>query len=468
MATVRPPLILPVENQVREFDPKLLLAVVAARRGFPAVIGSRREVDFQIATFDRGFYLSKSMTMRSLRMFRILRQLGHVVLALDEEALVHLPDEIYYSRRLDPEVLSYVSHLLAWGQDNVELLERFPYRNNVPIHATGSPRNDFLRPELCGLFRKESERYRAENGDFLLVNTNYNHVNSFYPAHNIVVPGSTEGATPTFGRGARGMSPDYALGLRDHKQALFEHFQRVIPQLEAAFPSLNIVVRPHPNENHDVYHQIASSCTRVRVTNEGNVVPWLLATRALVHHGCTTGVEAFMLGVPSVSYRPRVDPRYDDGFYRLPHLASHQAFDFSELKNNLKRILAGELGPAGGPERETAVGHYITGQDGPLASARIVALLEEIQGERSALPAPPLFRRLQGWYEATRRRWDKKRKGRRSGALNTIELHRHRYPGHSLEDVRSRVVRLQQVLGGETVHLMVESIGEEIFRVRRE
>ena len=36
----RPSLIIPVENQVRELDPKLLLATVAARRGFTSILGS--------------------------------------------------------------------------------------------------------------------------------------------------------------------------------------------------------------------------------------------------------------------------------------------------------------------------------------------------------------------------------------------------------------------------------------------
>ena len=44
-------LIIPVENQVREFDPKLLLACIAARRGYSSVIGSRLEIDFRIASF---------------------------------------------------------------------------------------------------------------------------------------------------------------------------------------------------------------------------------------------------------------------------------------------------------------------------------------------------------------------------------------------------------------------------------
>ena len=34
-------LILPVENQTRELDAKLLLACAAAERGFPVIIGSR-------------------------------------------------------------------------------------------------------------------------------------------------------------------------------------------------------------------------------------------------------------------------------------------------------------------------------------------------------------------------------------------------------------------------------------------
>ena len=45
-------LLIPVENQVRELDPKLLLACVAARRGFASVIGSRREMEMGIDAFD--------------------------------------------------------------------------------------------------------------------------------------------------------------------------------------------------------------------------------------------------------------------------------------------------------------------------------------------------------------------------------------------------------------------------------
>ncbi len=79
-------LIIPVENQVREFDPKLLLACIAARRGFSTMIGSRWEIDNRIASFPRSIYLSKSMTARGGKMLQIMHKIGHEVVAWDEEA----------------------------------------------------------------------------------------------------------------------------------------------------------------------------------------------------------------------------------------------------------------------------------------------------------------------------------------------------------------------------------------------
>ena len=56
------PLLLPVENQVRELDSKILLACIAAFRGFTSYIGSRREIHFNITAFPQGIYMSKSIT----------------------------------------------------------------------------------------------------------------------------------------------------------------------------------------------------------------------------------------------------------------------------------------------------------------------------------------------------------------------------------------------------------------------
>ena len=398
-------LIIPVENQVREFDPKLLLAYVAAHRGFSAMIGSRWEIDNRIASFPRSVYLSKSMTARGGKMLKIMRKIGHEVVAWDEEALVHLPPETFFSRRISPTGIKHVSHLFAWGQDNAELWRQYPsLSSDTPIHITGNPRGDMLRPEMHDFYAQEIRELRKIYGNFILINTNFNHVNAFYPHQNLFMPVRRSGEEPRFGKAARGMSREFAEGLRAHKQALFNDFKNLIPPLSKAFPDSTLVVRPHPTENHEDYRKIASTCGRVCVTNEGNVVPWLLASKLLVHNGCTTGVEAFAMGVPAITYRKSANEYYDNGFYRLPNSLSHQCFNFEELRLTVEKILAGELSGPVDEKQQVILGRYLTAQDGALACERIVDVLEKMTNGRSEFPKPDLLDRFEGWSVANGRR----------------------------------------------------------------
>ena len=458
-------LLLPIENQVRELDPRLLLACIAARRGFLSVIGPIREIEFHSASFPRSIYFSKSMLSGKTQTFKIMRQLGLEIVSLDEEALVHLPAEIYYSRRLSPDAMAYVSRLFAWGQDNVELWQQYPNRPaEIAIHSTGNPRIDLLRPEIRSFYEMEINSLRRTYGDYILINTNFNHVNAFYPSMNLFQPVKDQGQQPKFGRAAKGMTLEYAQGLWTHKKAVFEDFQRLISALDGAFSDFTIIVRPHPTENQEVYEMIADQCKRVRVTNEGNVVPWLMGAKALIHNGCTTGVEAYVLRIPAISYRATVNEDYDNGFYRLPNMLSHQCFDFEQLRVMLQRILAGELGAADGNQRKALIDHYLMAQNGPLACERIVDVFEDMLKNRSESSAPGLRDRLEGWYRATRRGLKKRRKSNRPGSHLKPEYQRHRYPEISLEEVRRRLSRFEQILGYKE-ELRVERIFKQSFRI---
>lgn len=458
-------LIIPVENQVRELDPKLLLACIAARRGFSSVIGFRREMHFHISLFPRGIYLSKSMTAASDMMFKIMSKLGHEIVAWDEEALVHLPPEIYYSRRLSPVAMAYVSHFFAWGEDSAELWRQYPQLpQNTEIHVTGNPRNDLLRPEMHSFYEDEVKKIRDAYGDFILINTNFNHVNAFSAVQNLIQPAAKPGDEPKFGRAAKGMTREYAEGFRDHKQSVFEDFQRLIPALDKAFPGHTIIVRPHPTESQEIYQRIAATCKHVQVTNEGNVVPWLLAAKALIHNGCTTGVEAYVMRTPAISYRASVNDYYDYGFYQLPNQLSHQCFNFEELRQTLQSILAGQIGAADGEERQTLVRHYLAAQDGPLACERMMDVIGEMINGPSGRKIPSMRDRLAARGLATGRAWVKRAKAYLPGSHNRPEFQRHRYPQLSIEDVHARLARFQKVLGDDS-RLNVDQIFDQFFRI---
>lgn len=463
--TPKAPLLMPVENQVRELDAKLLLACIAAQRGFVSYVGPRREMHYNITAFPRGIYLSKSITISSYLVFLILRHLGHEVVAWDEEALVHLPAETYYSRRLSPRAMAQVSRFFAWGEDNAELWRQYPLLPaKAVIDVTGNPRNDLLRPELHAYYDGEVKKIRKDYGDFILVNTNFNHVNAFTPVQNLFRPVEKSGQIPEFGRAARGMSREYAEGLRDHKQAIFEDFQRMIPALAKAFPDYTIVVRPHPTENPKVYHDIASRCAQVKVTNEGNVVPWLLVARALIHNSCTTGVEAYVMKVPAITFRASINETYDFGFYKLPNSVSHACFNFEELESTLKTILDGKFELADGDDRQQLIKHYLAAQDGPLACERMVDALEKIAGAGAQLPKPSIGSRFVGWSLWTVRTSIKRYKDSRPGSHNRPAFQRHRYPEISLDDMQTRLNRFKELLGIST-ELKVQPVFDKFFRI---
>jgi surface carbohydrate biosynthesis protein len=458
-------LLIPVENQVRELDPKLLLACLATRHGFRSIIGFRREMHFHVTSFPRGIYLSKSVTAASELMFGIMRKFGHEIVAWDEEALVHLPPEIYYSRRLSPKAIGLTSRLFAWGEDNAVMWCQYPMLPpGKPIHVTGNPRNDMLRAELRAFYRPEVERIHETHRDFILINTNFNHVNAFSAVQNLFRPTGRPGEAPKFGRAAKGMTREYALGLRDLKQAIFEAFQTLIPELENAFPQYNIVVRPHPTENQTVYHQIASRCQRVHVTNEGNVVPWLMAAKALVHNGCTTGVEAYAMGVPAVSYRAVVNEHYDYGFFKLPNLLSHQCFNRQELLSTIGKILAGDLGAADGSDRKALVDQHLAAIEGPMACERIVTVLAEMSTCRNEAYPVGFGNRLHARSLAAARKLVKRTKAYMPGSHNKPAFQRHRYPPISLAEMRARVARFQKILG-HMPEIVVQPIFNQFFQI---
>ena len=465
MTSKKPVLLIPVENQVRELDAKLLLACIAAKRGLPSIVGPKREVEARITNFPRSIYLAKSMLHGHSKFLKIARKLGHEIAAWDEDALVHLPPETYFSRRLSPVSIGCLSHLFAWGEDNAELWRQYPeLPPGLPIHVTGNPRNDLLRSEILPFYEKEVNKIREKYGDFILINTNFNHVNAFSPIRNLFLPADNPGEKPKFGRAARGMTREYAEGLRDLKQATFEHFQEMIPALEKAFADSTIVVRPHQVENPEIYRQIAAGCERVHVINEGNVVLWLMACKLLIHNGCTTSVEAFAMGVPAVSYRATTNDDYDYGFYRLPNKLSHQCFNFEELQQTIKKILSGELGVGNGEERQTLIDHYLAAQKGALACERIIDVLEKAAADLPNLAGPPIGDHLQGWFTATTRRARRWLKLRKTDSTRSLEHQQNKYPEVTLGEMRDRIARFQQVLG-DNGQLNIEQICPRLFRI---
>jgi hypothetical protein len=189
-----------------------------------------------------------------------------------------------------------------------------------------------------------------------------------------------------------------------------------------------------------------------------------MVTRALIHNGCTTAVEAFAMGIPAISYRATVNDEYDNGFYQLPNRLSHQCFDFDELRDTLQSCLSGELRASNGDGKKALIHHHLAAQDGPLACERMVAVLEKVAERLSQSPQPPLTDRLSGWLQATHRRVRQSYKSHRPGSLKSMAFQRHRYPDITHDEVRTKISRFRHVLGDDG-EPHIDQISKTLFKI---
>jgi len=462
-------LIIPVESQVRELDAKILLSCVAAENGFRVIMGSRAFIHFQIADMPRGVYVAKSMRSLSASMFSILRKLGHEIVAWEEEALVHPPADTYFTLRLSPKTVKNVAHVFAWGQENSDLMRQYPeLPSELPIHVTGNPRGDMLRAEMRPYFAAEVEKLRQRYGNFILINTNFSDVNPFIPAIGLFVPTADDPqkAGTKRGQAGVGMSRQFAEGLWRHKQAILESFKQLIPALEQVFPNLTIVIRPHPSENLRVYNEIAANSNHVHVTNEGNVIPWLIAAKCMIHNGCTTGLEAYALGLPTISYLATLNEYYDYEFQGLPNKLSHQCFNFEQLKETLTQVLNGTLGTTNEHERQKLLNYHLAAQDGSLACERIVNILQEYDYHKRQPTASPTGTYIQGWLYAKVKAALTQLYMHRPGP-NRLAYHNHRFPEIAATDIEQKITRFSCILKRFN-HVRVQQYSKHLFSIVNE
>ena len=447
-------LIIPVETQVREMDAKLLLSCVAAERGFPVVIGSRAFLHYKVSSMPPGVYLAKSMRKLSIRMFEILRQLGHEIVAWDEEGLMRWPDAEYYRQRLSPITFGQISQLIAWGPDNARVFRAYPGYRGTPIHVTGNPRIDLLRRELRSYYQPQVDDIRNRFGEFVMINTNFGLVNHFYPklgALKRAVEAEAAGSVNSY---------DAAKGR--HKLALFKAFLAMLPPLCETLADRTVVLRPHPSENHEPYMAVADRHPNLKIAADGGISPWLMATQALIANGCTTMIEAAVLGTPTIAYQPVVSAELDDD---LPNSLSQRASSIDELCRRASEMAGGA--PAGLDDhvRREILDRHIAALDGPLAAERMVDALVDA-GYHQKQPAPtPITKFAKGWIHNTLRTAVKQINMRRPGHRNNLAFHTHRFPDISVREITERIARMGALLN-RFDSIRVTEISKHLFAIR--
>lgn len=357
-----------MENYVREYYGKFLLSAVAAERGWRAIIGYKGYVRHNLPDI-KGVIIE--MSMKSNKNVSNYLGLGWRVCAWDEEGLLYTDRNVYAHRRLNDEALRKLDFVFLWGRNqHADVIDHINGIEDKLI-VTGNPRFDLLRPDLREFFSPDATAIKRKYGKYILVNTTFGDVNHYFGReYNFKI-------LKDAGKLTTEEQVSDQIIREKYKEQLFRAFIEMLPALSTHFPEYKIIIRPHPSENFETWRSAAKGLPNVSMIHEGDSIPWLLGAEAVIHNSCTTGVQAYLLGRPVISYRPVQSDKYD---MYLPNALSDQAQDIDQLITLVRKFTSnpGTLNQASEQEKQLVTRKYIEGMQGAWASDRIMDELEKL------------------------------------------------------------------------------------------
>ena len=292
---------LPVETSRREMVAKVFIATMLASKGYPVAVFKR---DF----FDAngwpgpGVYIGKNCLKFSgfgnEKYYDRMKQEGIRVWHLDEEGGVYPGSSEsewrkILLRRLNPAILHDNDKILTWGQwQRQAFLALDP---KCPVRVTGSPNFDVCGPAYFQALADFDEAETDGRRNYILVNTRYSLSN---------------GLISITGHLAEDSQVSQHFDQRSLRRWISESgmlqfsFISLVQKLSESLPDDEIVLRPHPAEDPNLYCELLEGFANVSVEWRGDAGSWIRRCRALIHNGCTTAVQAQIAGKPVITYLP--------------------------------------------------------------------------------------------------------------------------------------------------------------------
>ncbi len=328
---MKPALFLPIDVHVREALAKTLLAAAAARAGFNVVIGRKKEVTSIARSSSGGIFLGIGAQANFERQYDDLSARGIKVVVMDEEGLVTFSDEIYARTRLAPATLGRIDSYFTWGEHH-DAVVRSVAPTGLRVVTAGNLRFDVLKPGMRAAHDRQVAALRSRLGDYVLVVSSFAACNHFSGTDAYLQSLKEK----KFIRSAA----DEAFFRRyiAFKRQVMEAFLAALPALARTAGDAKIVLRPHPSENIEPWVAAAMGHGNFSVESEGDVQPLILASRAIIHHYCTTSIEALAADHPAIAFRPFVDPEIETD---RPYACSLEARSEAGLIAQLRKVLAG-------------------------------------------------------------------------------------------------------------------------------
>jgi surface carbohydrate biosynthesis protein len=308
-----------VDHPKRDLAGGVLAAYQLASRGASVALIPMYEQGVDVPRLGLDTLVANYARTANLDLMRAFAKAGLALYVLDTEGGVlaekggNSPPALAAHIR-DMGYSSILSGYFLWGSRLHEAFKAGGTLKPEQLHLTGCPRFDFAAPRWRSLLDGEQHGY-------LLVNANFPLVNSRFASR----PDDERAAMIRFGFDAA-----YIDRLLTDLKQVFKNYLVDIGRLAAARPNRKILVRPHPFEREEVYHEALGQHANVVIDGTGSVLDRIQNAAAIIHLNCGTAIEAVLLGKLPIQLEHLNTPA-TAGHASLPARVSRPTKSFEEL-----------------------------------------------------------------------------------------------------------------------------------------
>ena len=320
-----------VDNPLRDLAGLTLVAVELCRRGMTCYLVPLNRQPSELRALAPDTVVLNYLRPGNDDLADSLAAADVATVVLDTEGGI-FPNLDWYGQTLpaDAATRHRISAFCTWGPRMAEYAVTKGWFTPAQVVVTGTPRFDFYAPQWQPATVVDPAPFLDPHQPMVLINGNF-------PVANPRFQSPEQEATMLVER--FGHSPEAVAVWQEQQRTTLRGMVRVVNELGARFPGVNVAYRPHPFERLETYAPLLESRPNVALVRTGPVAGWIVHASAVIQRSCTTAVEAALAGVPALS------PRWLPASTEMPaaEAVSIGCSSEAELIEMVDRAVAGAL-----------------------------------------------------------------------------------------------------------------------------
>lgn len=327
---------IPIEILVREINPKIIFSYEAALKNYRVYIGTKTGINKLIQkkknSMKAGIFFYKSQIIMNRPYANDIKSTCEKFIVLDEELGAGVSN-IKSTLERRGRNLGEIDNFFVIGKCMYKNLINFdPYFKKI-ASITGWLKYDVYIKKNIQLFNSEANDIKKKFGKFYLFSSNYGALSSL--GLKIRLKNDKNLSKLKFSKKKDNDFFTFKQSIKD-----FNYLKKHLFKFLKLNPNFKLIIRPHPGDQLYTDWNIFKKFKNVKVIIEGDIVPWIISSKGLIHRGCSTAIDAFFLKKPAYFLKPK--RKLLSSEKNLIYKISKKIKNFNELKKynyvgNLKK-----------------------------------------------------------------------------------------------------------------------------------